>query len=134
MLPAMSGTGSRIPRPADLRAAVWTLTVHRGLRKRLEADGAGACVPPPPRLPPAAVRAVRATLRARRASCLEGAIVLQRWHAAHARPLDLVVGVTAPGEGFHAHAWLEGEDPRPGDEFTEILRRPATADPPLSPN
>lgn len=125
MLLAMSGVGSRVPRPADLRAAAWALTAHRGLRRRLAAEGAAADVPPPPPLPPAAVRAVRATLRVRRASCLEGAIVLQRWHAAHGRPLDLVIGVTAPGHGFHAHAWLEGEDPRPDGEFAEILRRAA---------
>ena len=121
----MSGITSRIPRPADLRAAGWTLRELAGLRRRLPAEGAEATVAPPPPLPPPAVRAVRATLRARRASCLEGAILLQRWHAAHDRPLDLVIGVTAPGAGFHAHAWLEGEDKRPGDEFTEILRRPA---------
>lgn len=128
MLLGVSGIGSRIPWPADLRAAAWTLSVHAGLRKRLDTEGAEASVPPPPPLPPAALRVVRATLRARRASCLEGAIVLQRWHAAHARRLDLVIGVTAPGDGFHAHAWLEGEDLRPGDEFTEILRRPPPAD------
>jgi len=121
----VSGIGSRIPQPADLRAAGWALSAHSRLRKRLDDEGAEASVPPPPPLPPEAVRAVRATLRARRASCLEGAVVLQAWHAAHGRPLDLVIGVTATGDGFHAHTWLEGEDPRPGDEFTEILRRPA---------
>jgi hypothetical protein len=82
-------------------------------------------VPSPPPLPAAALRGVRFTLRRRDASCLEAAIVLQRWHADHGRPLDLVIGVTAPGEGFHAHAWLEGEDPSPQEDFTEILRRPA---------
>lgn len=121
----MSGTASRIPRPADLRAAAWTLREHADLRRRLEAEGAAATVGPPPPLPAAAARAVRATLRGRRASCLEAAIILQRWHAAHGRPLDLVIGVTAPGPGFHAHAWLEGEDLRPVEPFTEILRRPA---------
>lgn len=121
----MSGTASCIPRPADLRAATWALREHAALRRRLEAEGAAATVSPPPSLPATAVRAVRATLRARRASCLEAAIVLQRWHASHDRPLDLVIGVSAPGPGFHAHAWLEGEDPRPLERFTEILRRPA---------
>lgn len=123
----MSAAVSRIPRPADLRAAAWTWRQHAGLRRRLAAEGAEAIVPAPPELPAGAVRAVRATLRVRRASCLEAAIVLQRWHAAHDRPLDLVIGVTAPGAGFHAHAWLEGEDPAPEQRFTEILRRPAAA-------
>jgi transglutaminase superfamily protein len=115
----------RAPRPADARAGWWTLRAHADLRRRIDAEGAEAEVQPPPELPEAAVRAVRATLRARRASCLEQSIVLQRWHADHGRPLDLVIGVTAPGEDFHAHAWLEGDALRPGEEFTEILRRPA---------
>ncbi len=122
----MSGRfASRIPRPADLRAAGWALGALRDLRSRLGVEGPDATVTDPPPLPAPAVRAVRATLRARRASCLEGAMILQRWHAAHGRPLDLVIGVSAPGPDFHAHAWLEGEDSLPGGELTEILRRPA---------
>ena len=123
----MSGIASRIPRPADLRAAAWASGAHADLRGRIEAEGTEAVVTAPPELPAGAVRAVRATLRLRRASCLEGALILQRWHAAHDRPLDLVIGVTAPGAGFHAHAWLEGEGSLPTETggFTEILRRSA---------
>jgi len=125
---SVSGIAARIPRPADVRAGVWALRSHRDVRRRVGEEGAETAVAPPPALPAPAVRAVRATLRARRASCLEGALVLQRWHAAHGRQLDLVIGVSAPGPGFHAHAWLEGEDPRADGEFTEILRRPAASE------
>lgn len=121
----MSGIASRIPGPADLRAATWTLRELADLRRRLDEEGADARIAAPPELPAGAVRAVKTALKARRASCLESSLVLQEWHLAHDRPLDLVIGVTAPGADFHAHAWLEEEDPRPGEEFTEILRRPA---------
>ncbi|MEZ5062987.1 MAG: lasso peptide biosynthesis B2 protein [Solirubrobacterales bacterium] len=126
----MSAT-SRIPRPADLRAAAWTLRTHVALRRRIAAEGSEATVPLPPAIPDAATRAVRATLRARRASCLESAIVLQSWHAAHGRPLDLVIGVTAPGAGFHAHAWLEAEPSRAPERDAGVtaLDRAAAAAP-----
>lgn len=79
----------------------------------------------PPPLPAGAIRGVRFVLRHRGASCLEAAVVLQRWHAAHGRPVDLVIGVTSPGADFHAHAWLEGEESPPEGTFTEIVRRSA---------
>lgn len=48
-----------------------------------------------------------AVLRARRATCLERSLVLQRWDADHGRRVAIVVGVTH--RPFRAHAWLEGE-------------------------
>jgi transglutaminase superfamily protein len=61
---------------------------------------------------------VRAALRRSGASCLVSAIVLQAWEAAHGRRRDLIVGV-AWGEGFHAHAWLEGDRPPPASHALE---------------
>ena len=76
-------------------------------------------------LAPLAVAGVAAVLRRRPSTCLEQATVLQAWHAAHGRARDLIIGVTAPKEGFRAHAWLDG-DPQCHDEgFRELLRRPA---------
>jgi hypothetical protein len=68
---------------------------------------------------------VRAVLRRRGESCLVRSIVLQAWYAAHGEPRDLIVGVTEPGGGFAAHAWLEGEAPHGSEPFDELLRRPA---------
>jgi hypothetical protein len=57
-------------------------------------------------------------LRRLEPSCLERALVLQRWLAAHGEPRVVVIGVTA-AQDFRAHAWLDGE-PAPG--FHEIAR------------
>ena len=54
-------------------------------------------------------------------TCLERALVLQRWYLAQGRRKAVLVGVTAPSSGFKAHAWLEGEQASAG-EFTELLR------------
>ena len=51
--------------------------------------------------------------------------MLQAWHAAHGEPRDVIVGVTAPGAEFRAHAWLDGEEPCAGDRFAELTRRRA---------
>jgi hypothetical protein len=76
----------------------------------------------PPRLPAGAEYGVHALLRRRGASCLERSLVLQRWHAAHGRRLDVVIGVKAPVSDFLAHAWLDGEPPPAGMTFDELLR------------
>ena len=65
---------------------------------------------------------MHAVLRRRSASCLERSVVLQRWHAAHGRPLDVVIGVKLPVSDFLAHAWLDGEPAPPDMTFDELLR------------
>jgi hypothetical protein len=54
---------------------------------------------------------------------MERALVLQTWFAAHGDPRDVVVGVTAPGPEFSAHAWLDGDEPCAGERFVELTRR-----------
>ena len=107
---------------AELRAASWTLRTLRQLRRQLR-DGRlhDVRVPAPPRLSSDAVRAVHAVLRRRPNSCLERALLLQHWHAAHGRSLDVVVGVTAPKD-FRAHAWLEDEPVPASPPFDELFR------------
>jgi hypothetical protein len=61
-------------------------------------------------------------LRRRQSSCLEKALVKQRWLAAHGKPHDLVVGVTNPSAGFRAHAWVDGETQT--EPFQELFRVP----------
>ncbi len=60
-------------------------------------------------------------LRRSEHTCLEGSLVLQRWYSAQGFPRDVVVGVTAPQNGFSAHAWLEGDD-EDVSEFSELIR------------
>ena len=52
--------------------------------------------------------------------------MLQRWEAGQGVPVELVVGVTAPGPGFRAHAWLTTDADAEHDHttMTELLRRP----------
>ena len=71
---------SRIP---ALRAGV--LVAQSASHAAGSSAGAGSStssVPPPPRGPACAVRGVLAALRRWPTSCLERALVLQRWHAA----------------------------------------------------
>ena len=123
----------QLPRrsPANLRAAWWAQRALRRARRQLRSGGIERvpALSPPPALPPAAIRGVLAVLRRGRATCLERSVVLQRWHAAHDRPLDLVIGVSPGAEEFGAHAWLEGESPPHGQaeaEFEEIHRLPVS--------
>jgi transglutaminase superfamily protein len=109
--------------PRAWRAALWANRALTDVRRAL-GDGQleGIAVVQPPRLPSSAEPGVGAVLRRRSASCLERSLVLQRWHAAHGRPLEVVIGVRAPVEGFMAHAWLDGEPPPPGMTFDDLVR------------
>lgn len=113
----------RPPDLATLRAAWWAqralLVARRQLPRRALDDVA---LPAPPRLPRDAVRGVRALLRRRPHSCLEAALVLQRWLAAGGDPRDVVIGITAPGEDFGAHAWLAGDPVATTGTFRELRR------------
>ena len=111
----------------SLRAAWWTWWALRRARQRLPRDGLATVVPPPPTLPPGARRGVYAVLRRQPATCLERALVLQRWLAAQGEPHDVVVGVSRATGDFAAHAWLDSEAGAVEAEgFDELLRLPAT--------
>jgi hypothetical protein len=118
-----AGAG-RIDVPA-LRAALWTALALVRTRRCLRRRGlAGANVAAPPRLPAGARRGVLALLRRSPATCLERALILQRWDVAHGAPKDVVIGVTSPAD-FRAHAWLETEPDAPDGTYREIHRLPA---------
>jgi hypothetical protein len=112
-----------------LRAALWTAVAVQRTRASLRRNGlAGTRVAPPPALPSSARRGVTGLLRRTRATCLERALVLQCWEAAHGAPGDIVIGVTAPNAttgGFRAHAWLETMPDALAVDFHEIRRLPA---------
>jgi hypothetical protein len=106
--------------PAALLGAWWALRAVRRARRELRTGPVEAVrLPLPPRLPTGGERGVHAVLRRLEPSCLERALVLQRWLAARGQPRAVVIGVTAPGPGFRAHAWLDGEA---APEFHEIAR------------
>lgn len=113
-----------------VRAALWTVRALRTTRRRLKLHGLdGARVAPPPHLPPAARRGVMAVLRRQPNSCLERALVLQRWETSHGSGADVVIGVPVLDDSeFIAHAWLETMPDGPLDRFHEIMRIPAPAE------
>jgi hypothetical protein len=112
----------RPPDVATLRAAWWTWRSLRATRARLKTTPytAVTVTAPPRRLPAGAERGVRAVLRRTDPTCLERSLVLQRWLACRGEAHDVVIGVTAPGPGFAAHAWLDGE--AHGRGYRELTR------------
>jgi hypothetical protein len=128
--------GTTVQRPA---AAGWAVAALHSARRQLTTAGvADVDLPAPPPVGAADRPAVLATLDERAASCLERALVVQRFDAETGRPRDLVVAVTDPGPdrtpgcatdgdpagASHAHAWLDG-DAAPRSHSHELLRLPA---------
>jgi len=102
----------------------WAVVAVIRARRELRRQGLEAvAVASPPALPPHAVRGVGFVLRARPSTCLERALVLQAWHAAHGSPRAIVIGVAGSSRAFRAHAWLEGELPGTAD-YEELVRLP----------
>jgi Transglutaminase-like superfamily len=112
--------------PPSVRAAIWALRALRATRRDLARNGlVGARVAPPPELPAHARRGVLAVIRRRPNTCLERALVLQRWEAAHGAVSDVVIGVPGRGGDFVAHAWLEHMPDGQVAAFHELMRIPA---------
>ena len=108
---------------AALRAAWWARRALRTARRSLvRGEVRDIALPAPPPLPASAGRGVEVLLRRRPHSCLERALVRQRWLAAHGEPRAIAIGVTAPSHGFRAHAWLVGEDDPLAQDFQELTR------------
>lgn len=106
---------------AKVRALSWTLrsalAARRQLRRGRRPDA--VVLPDPPALPDKMTRTVMLVTRLLDNTCLERAIILQRWYAAHGERKSIWVGVSSPSAGFRAHAWLEGETS--GNEAFEKL-------------
>lgn len=110
---------------STLRAALWTvrsLVRARRLLRAGELERVQSRLSEPPRVPDPADRGVYAILRRKPNTCLERALVLQRWLASRGTPRDVVIGVSGGTRDFKAHAWLEGEAVSPS--FTEVTRLP----------
>ena len=114
----------RRPHLAEVRAAWWARQALRRAHRDLAVGGVrSAAVPAPPKLPAHASRGVEALLRVSRHTCLEGALVRQRWLAAHGVMRDVVIGVTAPADAFAAHAWLDpGTSSEAAGPWLELTR------------
>ena len=114
------------PTVHELRAAFWAVRSVRRARRQLRRSGYEAMtLPRIPALPASASRGVNAVLRRLPATCLERAVVLQQWRAAHGDLRDVVVGVVGTREAFRAHAWLEDESPAAdAREYRELVRLP----------
>jgi transglutaminase superfamily protein len=107
--------------PLTLRAAWWTARSLRRARRDLQRRPyTEVRISAPPPLPAQAARGVTAVLRRTSPTCLERALVLQRWLASHGSARDVVIGVTSSADGFAAHAWLDGEEH--GGEYAELTR------------
>jgi hypothetical protein len=79
--------------------------------------------PPAPALSTAqGDRLVKVVVQRSGASCLEEVLIRQAWLASRGERRDIVVGVTSPGVGFKAHAWLEGDPVAPG--YPELFHKP----------
>ena len=104
-----------------VRALSWTLRSAVAARHQLKRGRRldAVVLPDPPSLPEDMTRTVRLVTRLLDNTCLERAIVLQRWYAAHGERKSIWIGVSSPSSGFRAHAWLEGETS--GNETFEKL-------------
>ena len=109
------------------RGALWARRAVRDARRQLR-DGnlKDLSVAPPYRLPPSADYGVHAVLRRLPSTCLERAVVLQRWRTAQGDPREIVIGVLRDEDEFKAHAWVEGEGDQLAPAFEELMRVPAT--------
>ncbi|SCG58074.1 lasso peptide biosynthesis B2 protein [Micromonospora humi] len=130
-------TGRRSPLPGALvrlvrrdglpalRTALWTARAVRLLRRQLPRRRLDAVrLPPPPATAGGHRHVVLGALHRTRANCIERSLVLQRWYASQRIARTLVIGVTAPSEGFRAHAWLDGETDAEQQSMMELTRRP----------
>jgi Transglutaminase-like superfamily len=119
---------ARYLQPCVFQAAWWTFKSTKDVRRQLAAGVARASVVSPPALPWRAGLGVDTVIARMGATCLEGAMVRQRWLAAHGVLRDVVIGLPATGFGSTpAHAWVDGFDPVGSDLHAELYRIPAQA-------
>jgi glycosyltransferase involved in cell wall biosynthesis len=119
--------------PGFIAGALWAARSWRRCHRQLRRGGLDAVrLRPPPGDRPGTQNGVTRVLEIASATCLESALVRQRWLAARGRPLDVIIGVHGPASEFRAHAWLDGEPQEPG-VFTELKRWPAPLDVPAFP-
>ena len=107
----------------SVRAYRWARSQLRDVKRRLSIEGVRTRVAPPSALAPRGHRGLRLALRTVSPTCLERALVLQAWTAAHADPPDVVIGVRKGESEVEAHAWLDSSDDPWFDPSYEELTR-----------
>ena len=114
---------ARLTDPGAWRGVVWAGRAVRQTRRQLqERSISELSVAPPVGLPPTADAGIHAVLRRLPSTCLERAVVLQRWRTAQGDPREIVIGVMRDEDEFKAHAWVEGEGDELAPAFQELLR------------
>ncbi len=107
---------------ATLRAMWWANRALGQIRRELRRGKLEQLrVTPVPRLPRDAARGLATVLRRRKPTCLEEALLIQRWKAAQDEPVDVIVGVKPGEELFRAHAWIDGDE-AVEEGFAELFR------------
>ncbi|MGZ8783269.1 MAG: lasso peptide biosynthesis B2 protein [Gaiellaceae bacterium] len=118
---------ARLANPGAWRGAFWAGRAVLQARRQLQRGHlADVSIEPPYRLPATAGMGVHAVLRRLPSSCLERAIVLQRWRTAQGDPREIVIGVLRDENEFKAHAWVDGDGDQLAPAFEELMRVPAT--------
>ncbi len=113
--------------PGAARTLLWSVRMVGRVRKQLpQRPFSEVVLSTPPALDVRSRSAMNAGLRLRRASCLERALLRQRFDAANGVQRTLIIAVTSPADGFRAHSWLEG-DRQQDTSMREIVRHPATS-------
>lgn len=114
---------TRLTDPGAWRGVVWAGRAVRQARRELrERSLDELSVELPTGLPPTADAGIHAVLRRLPSTCLERAVVLQRWLAAQGDPREIVIGVMRHDGQFKAHAWVAGEADELAPGFQELLR------------
>ena len=60
-------------------------------------------------------------MRRCRATCLERALIVQRWKFMQGDERAVVIGIARGGQ-FAGHAWIEGEEPEDYESFAPMMR------------
>ena len=111
--------------PGAARTLLWSLRMVGRIREQVpQRSFRDIALSAPPALDRRSRSAVNAGLRLRRATCLEQALLRQRFDAANGVDRTLIIAVSSPANGFRAHSWLEGE-PQRDQSLREIVRHPA---------
>jgi hypothetical protein len=122
----MMSVGRELPwrlRPSTWRVAWWATRSFLSARNQLRHGVAYPVIGPPPSTPRSAGIGMEAAMSRVRATCLEAAVVRQRWLAAHGDALDIIIGVSTSRLGDQpAHAWVDGTDPRAAASYVELHR------------
>jgi hypothetical protein len=108
-----------------VRGAGWAMLALHRLRREIPSEGLDVHVLAPRAASPRGVRGVEASLRLRRATCLERSLIVQRWLMAYGSLHDVLVGVNGGTGSMEAHAWIDrydSEDEGDGEGFRVLTR------------